>query len=53
MKNENIQLCPNCQTGLESYLLDNRIPECPYMILHNGIYCGMYKSLTNAEKEKY
>ena len=52
MNNENTQLCPNCQTGLESYLLDNRSPECPYMILHNGRYCGMYKSLTGAGEEK-
>lgn len=49
MKNENIQLCPNCRTGLESYLLDMQSPVCPYMYAHNGKSCGNYKAMPQTE----
>jgi hypothetical protein len=41
-ENQN-QLCPNCKTGLETYLLDRRSPFCPYISFHNGINCTMFK----------
>ena len=31
-----VQLCPNCQTGADSYKLDSREPVCPYLHLHTG-----------------
>ena len=51
MNNEKIQLCPNCQTGLESYLLDNKSPVCPYIHLHDGSCCSKFKILTGTEKD--
>ena len=39
------QLCPNCKTGLETYLLDNRGPICPYISYHDGATCFMFKPL--------
>ena len=36
MKDEKEQLCPKCQTGLDSLKLDSRTPMCPYLDYHNG-----------------
>lgn len=38
----NPQLCPNCKTGYDSYLLDNRSPFCPYLQYHNGESCKRF-----------
>ena len=41
----NEQLCPECQTGYDTYLLDDRNPFCPYIQCHNGTSCTMFKPL--------
>ena len=41
----NEQLCPKCQTGYDTYLLDNKNPFCPYIHCHNGTSCTMFKPL--------
>ena len=41
----NEQLCPKCQTGYDTYLLDNKNPFCPYIHCHNGTSCAMFKPL--------
>lgn len=38
----NKKLCPNCKTGAESYLLDNKSPMCPYLGMHTGKACAKY-----------
>ena len=50
-KNENTQLCPNCQTGLESYLLDKQSPVCPYIGFHDGEKCLKFRMLSGAENQ--
>ena len=49
MNTENTQLCPNCKTGRDSYLLDGKEPFCPYIYLNNGSDCTMYKNLEVTE----
>lgn len=51
MKAENYQLCPNCQTGLDSLKLDSRTPVCPYLDFHNGTHCGKFAELKEKHKE--
>lgn len=41
----NKQLCPNCKTGKDMYLLDNRSPFCPYISCHNGEWCAKFRPL--------
>lgn len=41
----NNQLCPKCQTGLESYQLDPKSEACPYIASHNGNSCAFFKPL--------
>ena len=41
----NPQLCPTCQTGKDTYLLDGRNPFCPHLHCHNGTSCTMYQPL--------
>ena len=41
----NEQLCPKCQTGYDTYLLDNKNPFCPYIHCHKGTSCAMFKPL--------
>lgn len=41
----NRQLCPNCKTGAESYRLDPKSAECPYLVYHTGRECKMYVPL--------
>ena len=43
------QLCPNCKTGRDSYLLDNRSPFCPYIKCNDGKTCAFFKELAAAE----
>lgn len=40
-----VQLCPNCKTGADSYILDNKAPVCQYMHLHNGESCVKFKEI--------
>lgn len=42
-----VQLCPNCQTGADSYKFDSREPVCPYLHLHTGQGCVKYKQMNN------
>ncbi len=51
MKTEelNKQLCPKCKTGADSYLLDNKSSVCPYMHLHNGKSCPMFKEMNTTK----
>lgn len=51
MDTENIQLCPNCKTGRDNYLLDGKEPFCPYIHLHNGTSCSRFVLLENNETE--
>ena len=44
------QLCPQCQTGKDSYLLDNKSPVCPYIDFHNGKECIKFKPLRTISK---
>lgn len=39
------KLCPTCQTGRDTYILDNKNPFCPYLHFHDGTNCKMYKKL--------
>lgn len=51
----NEQLCPKCQTGYDTYLLDDKSPFCPYIHCHNGKSCTMFKPLkenTNTDRER-
>ncbi len=48
---ENKQLCPSCQTGKDSYILDEREPCCPYLSSHNGKGCTRFKPLKGIGKE--
>ena len=48
---ENVQLCPSCQTGYNTYLLDSREPFCPFLHLHNGGVCKAYLKIKNKKKE--
>ena len=39
------QLCPHCQTGYDTYMLDNRSTVCPYLDGYNENGCIYYKKL--------
>lgn len=43
MKKDVELLCPKCQRGKESYILDSRSPFCPYIKCHSGTDCPMFK----------
>lgn len=45
-----VQLCPNCKTGLGTYLVDRRSPFCPYIFHHNGTICSKFVPL-NAKRQ--
>ena len=49
MNEENRQICPNCQTGQNTYLLDSKNPFCNYIQCHNGKTCSMYVPIKNKE----
>ena len=49
MKEEIEHICPNCQTGQNTYLLDSKNPFCSYIQHHNGKTCSMYVPLKNNE----
>lgn len=51
MKDEKEQLCPKCQTGLDSLKLDSRTPMCPYLDYHNGTYCSKFCELEKVQTE--
>ena len=44
------QLCPNCRTGKETYLLDKTEPTCPFIQLHNANGCVKYSPLVKTEE---
>ena len=35
-------LCPDCKTGMESYIIDENSPVCPYLDCYDGYNCGYY-----------
>jgi hypothetical protein len=39
----NQNICPNCKTGADALALDNKEPICPFIYLHNGQSCVMFK----------
>lgn len=45
------QLCPECKTGQDTYLLDERSPFCPYLACHSGMTCFVFKPLFHAESK--
>ena len=45
MRKDNEFLCPNCERGKESYILDSRSPFCPYIKCHTGSECAMFKKI--------
>ena len=49
MKDEKEQLCPKCQTGLDSLKLDSRAPMCPYLDYHNGTHCSKFRDLKETQ----
>ena len=49
MKKDIELLCPRCQRGKESYILDSRSPFCPYIKCHTGSECAMFKELDATE----
>ena len=52
MDRENTQLCPNCQKGYDTYLLDERSPFCPYLYLHDGHSCAMFQAIEKEEDKQ-
>ncbi len=42
-------LCPMCETGRKTYLLDKKSPECPYMVAFNEKGCAFFQKI---EKKK-
>lgn len=51
VQNESIQLCPNCQTGHDTYMLDNKEPFCPFLHMHRGGECRAYIRIQTEIKE--
>ena len=45
-------LCTNCKTGKNSYLLDQNEPMCPYINCLKGKKCPFYLPLPKEKKEK-
>lgn len=44
------KLCQHCEIGKQTYELDSKSTECPYLLCHNGKKCSMYKRLNNPKK---
>ena len=44
------KLCPECETGRDSYKLDKHSSFCPYIICHDGETCTMFKKISGREK---
>lgn len=49
MKKDIELLCPKCQRGKESYILDNRNPFCPYIKCNTGSECAMFKEISKCK----
>ena len=45
----NEQLCPICKVGMDSYILDNKSPFCPYLHLHTGDSCAKFVEMNESE----
>jgi len=43
------ELCPNCRTGKETYLLDKKELFCPFIQLHNANGCTKYSPIVKTE----
>ena len=44
------QICPSCDTGKKTYLLDPKEPFCPYLNHNKGNFCNMYVPLIKTEQ---
>ena len=44
------KVCPNCERGKDSYELDRRSPECPYLSCHDGKRCSMFVKMQKQTK---
>lgn len=44
------ELCPNCETGQKTYLLDRHSPFCPHLACHDGANCSMFVPLEYSKK---
>ena len=42
------QLCPKCKVGMDSYILDNKSPFCPYLHLHTGDSCAKFVKMNES-----
>ena len=51
MSVETEKLCPTCETGKNSYILDGRNPFCPYLNLHDGTNCKMYQKMNKSHTD--
>ena len=51
-KTTSVPLCPNCQTGYTSRLLDTATPICPYVTAHNGKTCSKFVPLQFAQNSE-
>ena len=39
------ELCSECKTGVDFLKLDEKGSFCPYIELHNGLYCKEYRRI--------
>jgi len=44
------RLCPNCKTGRDTYLLDDRSPFCHYLGCHTGTTCAIFVPIFKNER---
>ena len=47
MKVESEMICPKCKTGHDSFKLDPKSTECPYLYCHTGKSCSMFAPIEN------
>ena len=45
LKKGNKELCPKCETGRDTYLLDSKASFCPYLSMHNGSTCAKFRPM--------
>ncbi len=43
------QLCPNCQTGADSFKLDRHSTMCPYIGCHKNGGCSKYLPMNKTD----
>lgn len=45
-------LCPNCEIGKNTYEIDGKTAECPYLYCHNGKKCTMYRKINKSDSKR-